>query len=291
MKKIAIVSSQKWAYKIKEDLFLKEQLSNYGIDAEIISWEDTDIDYKKYDCLIIRSIWEYQEKYNEFKAWLNMLKSSNIKIFNTIDIITNNILKDRQFKILDDNGIPHIPTKFKKTDLDIFENNETFVVKPIISGSGSNTFLVVAQAEMTKNQINSSDTYAIYKNIIAEEDNGIMIQPFVKNIENGEYACVFIDGENTHNMLRYPGIFSEKKSPKHLANIPIDVAELAKKVSNISEYSGYLYMRVDIIIYKDIPIIMEVELCDPDLMIKYIEDDELRLHVIDKFAKTISKRL
>ena len=114
MKKIGIVSCNKWKGIIKEDLLLEKELINRGYQAELISWEDTNINYKNYDCLILRSVWGYQNNYSEFKNWLLYLKKHNIKIYNDVDILLNNIRKDKQFQILDKYQVPHINTTFIK---------------------------------------------------------------------------------------------------------------------------------------------------------------------------------
>ena len=74
IKKVAIVSCDKWKNKITEDLLLEKELIINNIDAEIISWEDKSIDYSKYDCLILRSVWGYQDKYLEFSKYRSTYK-------------------------------------------------------------------------------------------------------------------------------------------------------------------------------------------------------------------------
>ncbi len=289
MKNIGIVSCNNWMNKIVEDLMLKQELINNKINAEIISWENKTIDYSKFDCLILRSVWGYQNKYLEFKEWLKMIKDKNILLLNSPDIIIDNIRKNKQFDILKKNNIPFITTSFAYNENDLVEKinlNFPSVIKPIISGSGENTYLI--------NHNNLSNLGYILqkaKNILNQSDNGIMIQPYINGIENGEYACIFIDGINTHNMLRFPGVFSEKKKPIFLLNIPNCVKKIANDVSNIEDFFGYLYMRVDIVLKDGNPIIMEVELADPDLMFKYIENEKIRNQGIKILSKKIIRRM
>ena len=289
MKNVAIVSCNKWRNKISEDLLLAKELIKNNIDAEIISWEDKSIDYSKYDCLILRSVWGYQDKYLEFREWLQMLKRKKILLLNHQDIIINNIQKNKQFSILKKNNIPFIDTICVYTEEDLLEkieSNPITVIKPIISGSGENTYLINKE-----NLSNLRNILNKLNNIFVQNDNGIMIQPYINGIENGEYACVFIDGINTHNMLRFPGIFSEKKKPIYLSNIPCCVKKIAYNVSKLEEFSGYLYMRVDIVLQDGNPIIMEVELAEPDLLFKYIENDRVRNQGIELLSKSIVRRM
>lgn len=288
MKKIGIVSCDIWKDKIKEDLLLQKELIKNGMDAEIISWQNNDINYNEYCCLILRSVWGYQNSYEQFKKWLLYIKKNNIVIFNDVDIILSNIKKDVQFEILRKHDIPYISTKFLKNAVDwskIGFCEQKFVIKPIISGSGNNTY---------KFDINEEIDICIrkkYEAILQQPDNGLMIQPFVSGIDKGEYSCIFIDGINTHNMLRFPGVLGEKKKTQYLTEIPKNVLDLATKVMNIPEFSGYLYARVDIVLKNNEPYIMEVELTEPDLLIKYISDEVTQEQVLNRFAKKIERRI
>ena len=289
MKKVAIVSCNKWMNKITEDLLLKQELIKNNIGTEIISWEDKSIDYSKFDCLILRSAWGYQDKYLEFKQWLQMIKNKNILLLNYPDIIINNIQKNKQFNILKNNNIPFIDTDFVYNEEDLLEkidSNPLAVIKPVISGSGENTYLIKQE-----NLSNLRNILNELNNVFIQNDNGIMIQPYINGIENGEYACVFIDGINTHNMLRFPGVFSEKKRSIYLSNIPHCVKKLAYDVSKLEEFADYLYMRVDIVLQDGNPIIMEVELAEPDLLFKYIENDTIRNQGIKLLSKSIVRRM
>ncbi len=289
MKNVGIISCDKWMNKITEDLLLKQELMNNNINAKIISWEDMTIDYSKFDCLILRSAWGYQDKYLKFKEWLQMIKNKNILLLNYPDIIINNIQKNKQFNILERNNIPFIHTSFVYNEDDLLERlnlNPLIVVKPIISGSGKNTYLINRD-----DLLNLRNILNKLKNIFIQNDNGIMIQPYINGIENGEYSCIFIDGINTHNMLRFPGIFSEKKRPIYLSDIPHCVKKIANDVSKLEEFTGYLYMRVDIVLQDGNPIIMEVELAEPDLLFKYIEYDKVRDRGIKLLSKSIVRRI
>lgn len=291
MKKIGIVSCDKWNGIIKEDLLLQKELINRGHLAEIISWEDKNINYNDYECLILRSVWGYQNKYSEFKKWLLYLKDYNIKIFNDVDILLNNIRKDKQFQILDKYSIPHINTTFIKNKEDLnklISINAKLIIKPIISGSGNNTFKLFSSESSL---IDQKKIIKAFESIFSVEDNGAMLQPYIPEIKNGEYACIFIGGINTHNMLRYPGVFTEKQRPIYLETIPEDILKLAYQVSSIPGFNKSLYMRVDIIYNAGIPTIMEVELAEPDLLIKYIPDNKIQKEIIRLFAKKLERKL
>ena len=297
MKKVAIVSCDKWVNRLEEDNNLKNVLIDLGIDASIISWQQP---LKvKYDLLILRSVWGYQNFYNEFKEWLLYIKNNNIPLVNDVDMVLDNIMKDRQFDILKKNNIDLIDTIFlsqfeflSENILDILSNN-MYVIKPTISGSGDNTYLVNPSIDMTiPNIVKIEDVMEIYKTILdINSDCKIMIQPFISEINEGEYSCVFIDGELTHTMLRFPNIFHGKKKTHLVSLVPDNIIELAKKVEKIPEFKNYLYMRVDMVLVDGIPKIMEVELAEPDLLTKYIDNENVKVKVIKTLARKIERRV
>lgn len=289
MTKIAIVSCDKWIGKLEEDKNLKLALNETGIEADIISWQQP-LD-KKYDLLILRSIWGYQDYYKEFKEWLLNVKNNNIQILNNVDMVLDNIKKDIQFKLLKDNNIDCIDTRFiSKENLDSMEQlDELTVVKPSISGSGENTY-IVSNNDSIKNSIKPNEVIDTYKPLLNDECK-LMVQPFIKEINEGEYSCIFIDGKLTHTMLRFPSIFHDKKRPYLVSDIPKCVYNLAKQVEQLKEYNGYLYMRVDMVVVNNKAKIMEVELTDPDLLTKYIEDQNVKYNSINTFASSIKRRV
>lgn len=297
MKKVAIVSCDKWVNRLEEDNNLKNALINLGIDASIISWQQPL--KEKYDLLILRSVWGYQNFYNEFKEWLLYIKKNNIPLTNDVDMILDNIMKDRQFDILRKNNIDFINTIFLSQSEVLSENildtftNKMYVIKPTISGSGDNTYLVNPSTDMNiPNTVKIEDVMEIYKPILdINGDCKIMIQPFVSEINDGEYSCVFIDGELTHTMLRFPNIFHGKKKTYLVSLVPDSIIELARKVEKIPEFKNYLYMRVDMVLVEGIPKIMEVELAEPDLLTKYIDNVNVKAKVIKTLARKIERRV
>ena len=297
MKKVGIVSCDKWIDKLEEDNNLKNALINLGIDAKIISWQQPL--EEKHDLLVLKSVWGYQNYYKEFKNWLLYVKNNNIPLANGVDMVLNNIMKDIQFNILEKNNVDFIDTIFldqpKLLNRNIFEmlDDKSYVFKPTISGSGENTYLVMnSNDKSVPNTIQKEDIVKIYNKMLDDNsDCKIMIQPFISEINNGEYSCIFIDGELTHTMLRFPNIFHEKRRPYLVDDVPDSIIQLARVVERIKDFNNYLYMRVDMVLVNGKAKIMEVELADPDLLTKYIDDSNVKSNVIKTFAKKIERRV
>lgn len=297
MKKVGIVSCDKWIDKLEEDNNLKNALINLGIDAKIISWQQPL--EEKHDLLVLKSVWGYQNYYKEFKNWLLYVKNNNIPLANGVDMVLNNIMKNIQFNILEKNNVDFIDTIFidqsKLLNKNIFDmlDDKSYVFKPTISGSGENTYLVTNSNDKSiPNTIQKEDIVKIYNKMLDDNsDCKIMIQPFISEINNGEYSCIFIDGKLTHTMLRFPNIFHEKRRTYLVNDAPDSIIELARVVERIKDFNNYLYMRVDMVLVNGKAKIMEVELADPDLLTKYIDDSNVKSNVINTFAKKIERRV
>jgi len=290
--KVAIVSCDKWVGKVKEDLLLKFELNKLLIDVDIISWQDRDVDYSKYDAIVIRSLWGYQDYIEEFYDYLDFLKKHNVKVFNSIDVMRDNLNKYKQFKLLDKYDVPHIDTFFlNKDELDKIDKYskkyEDLVVKPIISGSGNNTFII--SNTIKKNNINSSEVKEKYKNVLNDFNDYLMVQPFVKEIEDGEISVVLFDNVVSHIVVRNTSIFNDKGSISVLGLDFFDknMKAVVDKCKRIKEYQDALYMRVDLVKIGDSYKVMELELVEPQLFLGFRKTKRELI----KFAKAIKEKI
>lgn len=308
-KKIAIISSEKFANKIKEDLLLRDMLLSRGEKADIVAWENKNIIWEDYKCAILRSAWGYHKQADNFLFFLKNLKQLNIKFFNDINVIVWNINKERQFNDLKKLGISVLPCYFFKefsntTETEILQflssqKTRDFVFKPIISGSGDNTFFVsLDNSNHLKNQLSLKEAQDKFKSMIySKEIKGCLVQPYLPDIVNGEYSFIFIDSQLTHVAIRYPGVFLDKKEP-----IEIDISSLPKEMikfayecrdaleivsTRFSKQSSPLYARYDVVTSKNNYFLMEAELAEPDLLIKTITSDKKKKAVIKRMVDSL----
>ncbi len=291
-KRIAIVSCDKWVGKVKEDELLKFELNKLLVDVDIISWQDRSVDYSRYDAIVIRSLWGYQDYIEEFIDYLDKLKKDNVKVFNNVEILKDNLNKYEQFKILDKYEIPHIETFFlKKDELDkvskINKEHKDLVVKSIISGSGNNTFIISDTIE--KNNISVDEVKDKFSKVLNDTNNYLMVQPFVKEIDNGEISIVLIDNKVSHMVVRNTSIFNNKTSISvvDLDTMDIKMKNIVESCTKIKEYQDALYMRVDLVKIDDEYKVMELELVEPQLFLGFRKTKKELL----KFAKAMREKI
>lgn len=296
--KIAIMTSSEYKNKFIGDLLLQNNLLHNQITSDILSWEE-DNNYSKYDAILISSIWEYQDQIDKFTKWLQYLEDNDIKVYNSLDIIKNNYIKEKQIAILEKNNIKFIPTKVieKKTknlEKEISSiinefNNQEIVIKPSISGSGNNTFII--------GESNRQNSYLL-KNIISKlerinKEYNLLIQPFIKEIDNGEISVIYIGNKPSHAILRYPKIFNNGGLTHQvpLSSLDKSLMELCNEIIKIKEYQENLYIRIDAVKIDNEYKLMEVELLEPDLFFYLINDKSERKIVLDNYSKELINRL
>ena len=291
-KKVAIVSCDKWVGKVKEDELLKFELNKLLVDVDIISWQDKTVDYSKYDAVVIRSLWGYQDYIEEFMEYLDKLKKDKVKVFNNVEILKDNLNKYEQFKILDKYEIPHIKTFFlKKDELDkvskINKEHKDLVVKPIISGSGNNTFIISDTIE--KNNIKVDEVKEKFSGVLNDTNNYLMVQPFVKEIDAGEISVILINNKISHIVVRNTSIFNNKGS---ISVVGLDIMDdkmkaIVDSCTKIKEYDDSLYMRVDIVKIGEDYKVMELELVEPQLFLAFRKTKKELI----RFAKAIREKI
>ena len=148
-----------------------------------------------FDAIIMRSAWDYHTRYETFITFLNTLKKSKVPIFNDIDIMLWNSNKSYLLD-LEKNGIPIVPTILIKTEENIpmktIKKWNDIIIKPTIGASAHNI-----------QKLNT--TNIVYKEIItllAKRD--ILIQPFIKEVMEGEISFMFFNKKFSHTMLKKP---------------------------------------------------------------------------------------
>ena len=109
MKQCAILSMDNLDdFEAYDDLLI-EPLKVYGWNTEFISWRATGVDWNKFDVVIIRTPWDYQDDAPAFTKVLTEIENSRAVLENSLDIVKWNI--DKQYlKALEAKGVMIVPS-------------------------------------------------------------------------------------------------------------------------------------------------------------------------------------
>lgn len=280
MKKIAYVG-----YKIQEqynhgvsnnedeDLF--NFLVDKGHNIATVIWNDESVEWNNFDVVILKSPWDYHEKIHEFYEWLNILDSLKIKVLNPTNIIRWNSHK-KYLKTLENDGFKVVPTAILdkeddlKTNYFTLFNSEKLVLKPCVSAGAKNT-IVIKVDDFTFDLSNR------VKELIKNED--YLIQPFIKEISEGEWSFIFFNKEFSHCVLKTPkqGDFRVHHYLGGSIDYPIPEKDKLEEVKTYLDFieGDVLYTRIDGVYINGVFHLMELELIEPYL---FFNEDNNRLN-------------
>jgi hypothetical protein len=263
--KIGLLTCERIPLLLEGDQQVLSLLQNHGFDVDALVWSDESIDWESYDCLIFRNTWDYFERENDFRAWINYIKLLEIPTLNDLNVIEKNIHKF-YLKDLENKGIVVIPTIYLEKG-QAFDLNEILpsqwaksVIKPAFSAGSFQTEIIYEH--------NKSDHNQRYNELILSKD--LLLQKFMPEIQIvGETSFVFFNRNFSHCINKMPkdGDFRVQsqfgglyKLVDHDANILLQVEKIIEAIEG-----DLLYARVDGIIIDEVFHLMEVELIEPDL--------------------------
>ncbi|MHA0287070.1 ATP-grasp domain-containing protein [Mycobacterium sp. C3-094] len=250
-----------------DDAGLVGALRTRGLHARWLSWDDpATLDA---DVVILRATWDYTERLAEFMAWTSRVR----RLLNGRDVVAWNTDK-RYLADLAAAGVPTVPSAFfaPGEPVVIGEVGREIVVKPAV-GAGS------------VGAMRFRDADAAYAHAVALQADGrtALVQPYDARVAAGETAMVFLRGEPSHAFMKGPmlpeagrgpvldpsGTYAEERLQRA---DPADElwevghAALAAAAAHLRiRVTDLLYARVDVLGGPDAPALLELELVEPSL--------------------------
>jgi glutathione synthase/RimK-type ligase-like ATP-grasp enzyme len=258
MIRIGIVSSLELPEPDVDAQITLDAFEAAGFQADAPGWDDPSVNWADYDLLLPRATWNYPEKPQEFKAWIDFAASQTI-LLNPPDILFENIDKSYLFK-LEKQGTPIVPTEeFEENQFAAYFQNwdvDRIVIKPSI-GAGSYLTHYFSSSELKA-------AVSLAHEITVAGSNPL-VQPFMTAVSNGgERSLIWIDGQFTHRIIKQPRFDGQNESVSAASTPEIDEIELAEEILAPIE-SLLLYARVDLIRQDNQLFLNELELIEPSL--------------------------
>ena len=276
---------------VSDDALTYEPLAKLGWQVHPISWRSTDTDWSaraanRYDAVIIRTPWDYQQAPQAFLEALGRIEASGVPMENSLDLVRWNIDKT-YLRDLEIQGIRVVPTQWANTfQREVIDNwwqnwdTLELIIKPTVSANADDTFWLTRQT-----------TEEVWETIAQTfRQRPFMVQPFIPAIlEEGEYSLFFFGGSYSHTIVKIPKPNDFRVQEEHggLIQPAQPTPELRQTAQQIYEAIPYnpLYARIDLV---RLPAgefaLMEVELIEPSL---YFRTDAESPH---RFARAIDAR-
>lgn len=248
------------------DNMLDEPMRLAGWQTQHVSWRDASVDWNRFDVVIVRSPWDYQDDANAFLACLNNIEQSRAVLENPYSLMRWNIAKTYLCD-LNEQGVPIVPTLwFEHYKPDMLSqgfasfNVDTLIVKPVVSANADHTYRITSEEIGTH-----TDSL---KSVFA--DRALMIQPFLPSVLlPGEFSLFYFDHQYSHAILKTPKADDFRVQEEHGGRLT--AVEPTAQMCSVAEQTlaalpqRALYARVDLIETDQGLAVMEVELIEPSL--------------------------
>jgi hypothetical protein len=183
-----------------EDQVLASLLDELAVDYKFEIWSDRMVDWSQYAALLLKSPWDYFDRYDEFLNWCNQIEDLGIPVYNNLEMVIWNSDK-RYLKEIEEGGFSIVRTQFLEKGnaaaeiyacFALFDVQE-LIIKPAVSGGAKHTLKInLNDYESQKIQLD---------NLLRQEV--FMVQPFVEEIVSvGEYSYIFFNGKFSHAVLK-----------------------------------------------------------------------------------------
>jgi hypothetical protein len=273
MKKTAIVTCDMFPELIDAERDLPVILKQYEIDAEPVIWDDKDVQWNKYDNIIVRTPWDYYNKIDNFYSWLDIIDETGIPMDNNSTIIKWNLHK-YYLRDLAEKGVLIVPTVFlnKETEHDLEyiikdKGWEKAIIKPAISAAAYETHII------------SEENIRFGQDKLNEllKSGDMLVQLYFENIvTDGEWSFIYFKGKYSHAIRKLPkdGDFRVQKwwgGNYYYGEPDNSIKSQADKIISI-EGKDLLYARVDGIVYDSKLHLMELELTEPELFLEHSKE-------------------
>lgn len=246
-------------------------LGRRGFAVRPLIWTDPGSLSAGWDLIVIRSVWDYHRHADRFTAWVSEVERASIPLINSPPIIRWNL--DKAYLIeLSRKGVPIVPSLLIPQAVTASAAIERIaqagwseiVLKPTVSATAFLTFRTLSADPNLSRKIDQ---------IRAHSD--ILVQPFLPSVpEQGELSLIFFQGSErrySHAVLKSPGagefrVQSDFGGSERLYAPEPSVIRFAESCLDVSP-RNWVFARVDLVDWKQSPLLSELELIEPDLFL------------------------
>lgn len=268
--RLAFVTYRALPQLSEDDRLAVGELRQQGVSVESAVWDSPLVDWSRYDGIVVRSTWDYHLRPHEFEGWLAHIDGLGIPLWNPAPLLRWNMDK-RYLLDLSERGVETVPTAIidrasSVTLADVLAETgwDDVVYKPSISASGYRTARVLAG--------DHGAHQASFAQLLDERD--VLVQPFIPEVvEHGEWSLLFFSGQFSHAVRKRSraGEFRVQSDHGGVATAEAPRAALVAQAEGVLTHipRPWLYARVDACDVNGALMLMELELVEPDLFLRF----------------------
>jgi glutathione synthase/RimK-type ligase-like ATP-grasp enzyme len=222
-------------------------------------------DVSRCRLLVVRTTWDYTEHLVEFLGWLRAAAAIT-SVLNPVEVIEWNSHKSYLLDLAY-SAVPVIPTALvaqrasvaaQRAVLEEYEGE--VVIKPAVSVGANGTERLPAL---------SAAAAAHLEQLTIGGD--ALVQPYEPTITDGEVSLIYFGGEYSHAVRKIPAAGDYRVQSFHGGAVEPHVAtpdEHSVAAAALAAVAGDLaYARVDVVQTSRGPVLMELELIEPQLFL------------------------
>ena len=278
---VALVTCADERYQESEVHVAADALRAAGVSTDVVSW-DEDRDWGAYELVVVRTPWDYFDRVTQFLDWAARVERET-SLVNPADVLRWNSHKGYLAEFTA-KSVPTVPTRLvpgPSTDVadQIREVPwEEIVVKPAVDGGARHAWRGLRD-DPSLSRVAERLT----------EHGDVVVQPFVPAIVDGERSLVFLGGRFSHAVRKVPKA-GDYRSQRHLGGREVDhepdSAELQVALAAMAAAPGRLtYARVDLVDWEGAPVLIELEVIEPDLFLRDVPER------VDRFVEVVRDEL
>jgi len=272
---LAFVTAARMSVSDQETHLLMEEVQRRGAACQLLAW-DADIDWSRFSVVMLRSPWDYHERIKEFRAWAQQT-SQVTQLLNPWPVLDWNSHKSYLLD-LQQSGVPVMPTQLlpQGTSPAPGELGEgQFIAKPAIG---------IGASGIARGLPSAPDWQAHLHRLLQEND--VLIQPYNSSIEErGETSLILIGevenpmvsgsasgrGHYSHAVRKLPASGDYRVQKQHGGTVVGHEPSAAERAVAEQALScvqhPVAYARVDLVHWQGQPVVMELELIEPELFL------------------------
>lgn len=260
---IVLATYRAGAEPTPSDRLVAAALEERGLPVQSAPWDSIRPEDYPGALVCLRSTWDYHLRPAEFREWVGSFGRTRATLWNPPATVLWNLDK-AYLQDLEQSGIPIPPTRWlragNRVDLGVLFGATGWplaVLKPRVSASAHGTILVGPDSVLTpEDQARLSAS-------------GALLQQFVPQIQTrGEVSLMFLDGEYSHAASKEVAAGEFRVQP-HLGGVARRVEATAALrafgARVLAAVPEWRYARVDVVEADRGPLLMEVELIEPEL--------------------------
>lgn len=243
------------------------------LQADRRPWDDPDVDWASYDRVVVRSVYDYARRLDEFLGWCRRVGQERLR--NSPDLVAFNADK----RYLAQLRVPTVPTVYVNPTQRVPELFGEVVVKPNVSAAARDTGRFSPSAHGLAADL-----------IVRIQAHGrtALVQQYLPSVdERGERSFVFLGGRLSHVLHKAPVLRPDEVAPLaqdglgrelQVAQAMLDPNLVRPGEADLDEHAladevhaeiagrfgTPLFLRIDVV--RDLgsaPVVMEIEAIEP----------------------------